>query len=167
MDKLPEFFLDYAESEFEGDCFNGPSLMATLESLKPATAASNATYEGYSAWEVANHVAYYKYFLARSLGAAAAIEPFPFDTANYGFSQPEVAAAADWAALLAYLKKAHRCVMEAIAAAGPEKLAATMPEWKIPFGKAAAWLCSHDSYHLAQIRNMGIEELKSPKESSS
>lgn len=163
MDRSLALLLDLADAEFDGESFNGPSFMKTLESLSPESAASTATWEGYSAWEVAHHVAYYKYYIARELGAAGPIEPYPFPAGRSGFAPPREVSAAAYKDLLGYLRRAHRCVTEAIRAADPGKLVEIMPKWDIPFAKAAAWLCTHDSYHAAQIRSMGVPGLKEPK----
>ena len=164
MDTTTAYFLDYADEEFDGKPFNGLSFMATIERLDPDMAFWSDTHEGYSAWSVALHVAYYKYFVAKSLGAAAPIEPYPFEKGSYGFGKPATADAASWKAVLDYSRKAHSIVMAAIRAAGPEKLAQMMPEWDIPYGKTVAWLASHDVFHGAQIRNMGVPGLKESSE---
>lgn len=164
MDRSLALLLDLADAEFDGESFNGPSFMKTLESLTPEQAASGGTYEGYSAWEVAHHVAYYKYYIARALGAADDIEPYPLPKGKSGFAPPLEATEAAYKELLGYLRRAHRCATEAIRGADPAKLVETMPKWDIPFAKAAAWLCTHDTYHAAQIRSMGVPGLKEPKE---
>ena len=52
--------------------------------------------------------------------------------------------------------------MEAILSGEPADWAQPFAEWNMTLGQAAVWLCSHDTYHLAQIRNMGIQALKRP-----
>ena len=71
MSKNISFFFDYADGEFDGESFNGPSLMATLDCLTAQTAASTEPREGYSPWSVAIHVAYHKYYFVREHRAAA------------------------------------------------------------------------------------------------
>lgn len=164
MDRSLALLLDLADAEFDGESFNGPSFMKTLESITPGQAASKDTYEGYSAWGVAHHVAYYKFYIARALGAAEPIEPYPLPKGESGFAEPREATEAAYKELLSYLRRAHRCVSEAIRNADAAKLVENMPKWDIPFAKAAAWLCTHDTFHAAQIRSMGVPGLKKPLE---
>jgi len=163
MSDTTKYFYDYAEAEFNGRSFNGESLMGTLGKLGSEAAASRATHEGYSAWSVAIHVAWCKYFLATSLlgaGGAAALGDFPWAHGEDGFGEPVEVSERAWKEALAYLGKVHAAAAAAIRAAGPEDLARTMPVWGIPFGQAIAWYLGHDGYHAAQIRNMGVPGLR-------
>lgn len=68
MDMRSQFDLltDCADAEFEGESYDGQSLIAMLRGLDAATAAADSAYEGYSAWSVAYHVAYCKWVVAKS-----------------------------------------------------------------------------------------------------
>jgi hypothetical protein len=162
MNARIELLANLADDEFDGDCFNGLSFMKTLSKLDASMAAYNDTYEGYSAWEIALHCAYYKYFLAKALGAP--VEDYPFDKENYGFgaSRPAGTEAA-WAELLEYLPKAHKTAWDAAQALEADKLDEILPAWKVSFAKALSWLATHDTFHGAQIRSMGTPGFKSPK----
>jgi hypothetical protein len=46
-----------------------------------------------------------------------------------------------------------------VAGGGPP----TIERWNFASLDAAVWLCSHDTYHLAQIRSMGIASLRGRK----
>jgi uncharacterized damage-inducible protein DinB len=162
MDKGMTALLDLAEAEFDGHSFNGPPMLKTLESLSAARAASPDTWEGYSAWEVVHHVIYFKYFVTRSLGAASALEPYPYPQVDFALAPPD-ATEEQWEQTLAYLTRVHRACMAAIRGLPDERLDAEMPEWKVPYRRAIAWLCAHDTYHTAQIRSMGVPGLKEPK----
>jgi hypothetical protein len=164
MDTRFALMLEMADSEFDGDSLNGPSLMKTLDSLGFAEAASTTTYEGYSAWEIAMHCAYYKYLIARALGGGSELEPYPFATGNFP-PLPESPDEAGWSKAKSYLRRAHLSCMETIRAAAPEKLDGVFAAWEMSFRHAISWLCTHDIYHNAQIRSMGIPSLKHPKES--
>jgi hypothetical protein len=153
------FMADYADDEFDGRSYNGASLMATLMVLDAGAAAEDSSYEGYSAWSVALHVAECKHIVARSLlgdSGRLALGPYPYPTAKGGFVAPPDSSSSAWAGLLAYLETVHHSLAAAIRACGDEELGREMPEWKIPNAKAIAWVCGHDSYHTAQIRNMGL-----------
>lgn len=149
-----------ADKEFDGESFNGPSLMKTLDGLSAEEAASEATYEGYSAWEVAIHCAFYKYAIALELGAPGF--DYPYEEANFA-RVPSPADDAAWKTTRAVLRRAHHAVMDAVRAASPESLDAVWKEWDVPRREAVAWLCTHDCYHNAQIRNMGLPGLRKKK----
>jgi uncharacterized damage-inducible protein DinB len=162
MDKYLALFADMADAEFGGDSFNGPSLMATLEALSPEMAAYDRTHEGYSAWEIALHLAYYKHFIAKAFDPG--IEPYPLPKGPAGFGAVQAPTAAAWREVLDYLRAIHARVMQLIRTASEAKFDEPTPRWEVPIGKAVAWLFGHDTYHTAQLRNMGVPGLKEPKE---
>ena len=53
--------------------------------------------------------------------------------------------------------------MAAIRGLSDSRLDERMPEWKASYRRAIAWLCTHDAYHTAQIRSMGVTGLKEAK----
>jgi uncharacterized damage-inducible protein DinB len=159
MDTRLQLLVSLADDEFDGECFNGLSFMKTLEKLGPEAAARTDTYEGYSAWGVALHVAYYKYFIAKSLGVAGMVS-YPFDEGTYGFGAPSAVSAEAWKAVRDYLRTAHKKVWDAARKLSPARLDETMPELKIPYARALAWLATHDTFHVAQIRSMGVAGFK-------
>jgi hypothetical protein len=161
-----DFMLDYAEAEFDGQSYNGSSLIATLSSLGSERAAAESSFEGYSAWSVGLHVARCKWLVAKSFldePGRAELGPYPYPVGKADFCAPPETSAEAWEAFLAYLKRVHAVAMRAIRESGDEAFERTMPEWGIPNGRAAAWLLTHDSYHNAQIRSMGVPALKSPR----
>ena len=153
---------DYADAEFQGKSFNGPSLMATLRDLSAEAAASTATYEGYCAWEVAHHLAYYKFFILKSLGLSAELEPYPFSSEDLD-GPPADKSESAWKADLEYIEKCHNVTWKVLRNLPATQLEAVMPEWKVSYGKAIAWLMSHDAYHIGQIRSMGVPGLRTLK----
>jgi hypothetical protein len=158
------YFLEYAELEFDGRAFNGDSLMKTFDGLSAEGAASKRTFEGYSAWDIAVHALYYKYLYAKLLGKAGGLEPFPYAMGNDGFApQPAEVSEEAWRGTLLYMRRTHEVCMAALATLRESDLETTMSEWNIPWGRAIAWLCTHDAYHSAQIRNMGVPGLRSPR----
>jgi uncharacterized damage-inducible protein DinB len=162
MDKYLALFADTADAEFGGDSFNGPSLMATLECLTPDMAAYDLTHEGYSAWEIALHLAYFKHFIAKALDPG--IEAYPLPKGPSGFGTVPVPTQEAWRELLDYLRAIHSRVMQLVRAAPESRFDEPTPRWEVPIGKAVAWLFTHDTYHTAQLRNMGVPGLKEPKE---
>ena len=153
---------DLADAEFDGESYNGASFMETLGGLDAGRAAADSSFEGYSAWSVALHVAWCKWIVAKALlgpDHASGAGAYPWPVGAGGFVQPPDTSPAAWAGVLAYLRKMHGIAMDAIRGADDDALAREVPEWKIPADKAAVWLCSHDSYHTAQIRSMGVPGL--------
>jgi hypothetical protein len=158
-----DYLADLADAEFDGESYNGKSLIATLSRLDAAAAAADSSFEGYSAWSVALHVAYCKWLVAKALldeAGKADLGPYPWPVGEGGFAQPEDRSQAAWEAFLAWLSRTHRIAMKAMRAGAEADFNKELPEWGIPVGKAAIWLCSHDSYHTAQIRNMGVPGIK-------
>jgi len=137
--------------------------MATLSSLDAGQAAADSSYEGYSAWSVALHVAYCKWGIADALlseAGRAELGPYPYPKGRGGFSPPTDAGASAWADFQAYLSGLHRTTMRAIRESDDRVFDLEFAAWKIPMGKAIVWLCGHDSYHNAQIRSMGLASLR-------
>jgi hypothetical protein len=169
---LSDYLLDYADIEFNGSSYNGQSLMATLRALDNDEASDTATFEGYSAWELAQHVCFCKFLVARSLdralgktGASAftfPLEPYPFPFTDFA-PMPGDRSTINWKNTLDYLERTHAACMQAIRSVPDAILAESMPEWHSPFGSVIAWLLGHDSYHSAQVRNMGIPKLRTKK----
>jgi uncharacterized damage-inducible protein DinB len=163
MERSLDALLEVANAEFSGNSLNGHSFMETLESLSPGMAAYDFTYEGYSAWEVAHHVAYFKHRVTKALDPS--LEPYPLPKGPSGFAAPLAVSDEAWRAVLDYLKDIHARALEAIRKAPASKFDEPMPKWEVSIGEAVAWLCTHDLYHTAQLRNMGVPGLKEPKES--
>jgi hypothetical protein len=163
MDQRMSAMLDMADIEFDGKSLNGPSFMASLDSLSAAEAAFSGTYEGYSAWELATHCAYYKYLVAQGLGAGPELEPYPFEKLDFA-PLPVPADEAAWIRTRDYLRLAHRVCMDELRASDAARMDSVFAPWKMSFLAAASWLCTHDIYHNAQLRSMGLPGLRRPKE---
>jgi len=129
------------ESEYNCGSFNGPNLVKTLRSLTMEQVTSEETYEGYSVWGVVLHLMHWKHFQARVLGDTT-LDDFPYEGENWP-ALPEGRSEAAWLQTLADQEEIHAAKME----------------WGCPFGEAIAWMTTHDTYHIAQIRNMGLKGL--------
>jgi uncharacterized damage-inducible protein DinB len=158
MDIGIKLLVDLSNQECVAGSLNGPALIESLRSLSSADASSNATYEGYTAWGVALHVLYFKYLVAKRLGAAIVYEHEKTDFP----ALPEDRDEAAWNNVIDEIESAQKSFIEVLANATEADLNSTFEEWKMPIGAAVAWLISHDISHNAQIRNMGIESLKQP-----
>jgi hypothetical protein len=153
--------LDMTEREFRGHTFNGQSLMETLKPLTAAEAADRNTVEGYSAWDNLIHCVYFKYVVVRHLGASAPCDPYPWKPGSFP-PIPEVSDQA-WSRALAYAELVHKTYMEAAGALDESRLSEPFPEWECTLGEALIWIPPHDTYHVAQVRNMGLAKFKKPR----
>lgn len=160
MDKFYVECMDLLDREFEGSSWNGPSLMATLDKLSATDAANTASWESYSAWEIANHCAQCKHIIATDLGIVS--EPFRY-TGSGLFLPPQTVSDSAWADDRAYYRNLHKRLLNGLRVLPENMLDKEMPTWKASFRAIIAWLCTHDAFHGAQIRSMGIPSLKEPK----
>jgi len=155
-----DIVLDVMEAEFRGKSWNGLSLMPTLDRLSAGEAASVATWEGYSAWEIALHCAKCKRIVAAGLGATVPAWPFDDDAWFPASPNPDDAA---WERDRALLRSLHDGCMTALRSFDESRLVEEMAAWKAPWEKVIAWLATHDTFHGAQIRSMGLPSLKTSK----
>lgn len=154
------FAIDAMEADFRGKSWNGRSLLATLDALSADEAASTATWEGYSAWSVALHCAKSKRIVAADLGVAVPEWPYP---EPLWFPVPADTSEAAWARDRAMLAQVHDACMAALRALPESRLTESNTTWEAPWGKVVAWLATHDAFHGAQIRSMGLPTLRSKK----
>ena len=102
------------------------------------------------------HLMHWKHFQARVLGDTT-LDDFPYEGENWP-ALPEGRSEAAWLQTLADQEEIHAAYMAALKAFPAERLGEKM-EWGCPFGEAIAWMTTHDTYHIAQIRNMGLKGL--------
>jgi len=152
---------DMADREFRGHTFNGQSLMETLRPLTAAEAADRNTVEGYSAWDILIHCVWFKYVAVRFLGASAPCDPYPWKEGSFP-PIPEVSEEA-WTNALDYAELVHDAFLGALKSLDPERLAEPFPAWECTLGEALIWIPPHDTYHVAQVRNMGLSRFKKPR----
>lgn len=149
---------DQAEREFRGHTFNGYSLLETVRTLDAVTAASTDTYEGYCVWDNVVHVVYFKYFVLRELGLSEPLEPYPWEEGSF---PPLVDTSAEaWTRALAYAERVHDAYVAAVRALDERLLESRIDQWECSLLEALIWIPTHDTYHTAQIRNMGLPSLR-------
>lgn len=149
---------DQTEREFRGHTFNGYSLMETLRPLSAETAARVDTYEGFSAWDNLVHCIFFKFHLTQVLGHAEPLLPYLWEEGSF----PPITDTSDtaWVAALDYAERVHDTYMSALAATDPSRFDEQIQEWDCTVQEAVIWMPVHDTYHVAQIRNMGLPELR-------
>ena len=155
MDSQIAFLLQITQDEFDGESFNGPPLMKTLDSLSYDQIRKTETYEGYSVWAIVLHLAYWKYTLARLISGETETAPFAYEAKDWP-SLPDSPSPEAWTQLKTYLKTVHEMYIEALQDVSAGDLGREIKEWGCSVQKALSWITSHDVYHAAQIRNMGV-----------
>jgi len=153
--------IEMADREFRGHTFNGNSLMETLRPLTAKQAADRKTVEGYSAWDNLIHSVYFKFVLLRHLGASAPCEPYPWKEGSF----PPILDVSEtaWKAALDYAEKVHDALIEALKLLAVSRLSEPFPVWECTLREALLWIPPHDTYHTAQVRNMGLEVFHKPR----
>ncbi len=129
----------------------GPTPVGALRGVSAAQAAWRPTPRRKSIWEMALHIAYWKYTVRRHLVGGS--EPrFPRSPSNFP-AQPAGADEAAWAADVALVRSEHRRLAEAVRAL-PERGLGAMPplgkRWT--FGEMVLGIAAHDAYHTGQIQ---------------
>ena len=143
------WILAITKSEYNGNSFNGPNLIKTLKSLSFNQVISTDTFENYSVWSIVLHL-----MLAEMLGAQD-LASFPYNGDNFP-ELPELITEQTWDNILVELDSIHNAYIKTLKEFDSTKLDEKM-EWGCSFGEAVAWMATHDTYHNAQIRNMGLE----------
>jgi uncharacterized damage-inducible protein DinB len=129
----------------------GPSPVGALRGVTAAQAAWRPTPRRKNIWELALHIAYWKYTVRRHLRE----EPqprFARSPANFP-SQPDPADDAAWARDVALLKSEHQQLVDAVRAVSEERLGDVPPEGRRwTFGELVLGIAAHDTYHTGQIQ---------------
>ena len=129
----------------------GPSPVGALRGVEAEQAAWRPTPRRNSVWELALHIAYWKYAVRRHL--AAGDQPrFPRSPANF----PRVPDPADelaWASDVALLRSEHDRLVEAVRTFPARRLGAVPPGGKRwTYGEIMLGIAAHDAYHTGQIQ---------------
>jgi hypothetical protein len=161
MNAIGQVVTEIANREFNGECYNGPNFLTTLHSLSLEQVISTETLEGYSVYGIALHVLLCKHMMCRHLEGQ--IEEYPYDKADFP-KVPGRVEEADWQQILDKLVEYHDALNRTILEIDDAGLEKPIPEWRIPRRNAVIWYPTHDTYHTAQIRNMGVPglEIKPP-----
>ncbi len=154
---LSELLLQMMDDAFDQKAWHGENLMDSLRPLAAEQAAAPSR-EGYSAWQVALHCAYWKWVTRKSLyvgGLAGEVEPFARAPDDWPALPAERTQAA-WERDLAFLADEHRRLRDAAAALTEEQLLAVQPGNRYTHGRSLYAIAAHDAYHTGMLRNMGV-----------
>jgi len=146
--------IDITEREYHGMSFNAPPLRKMLDKLTLDEVTSTGTYEGYSVWGIILHLLYWKYQLTAWLGVSG-LPDYPYQKTNWPVL-PETLSQEAWEETLALMDEFHNAYVAALRALPVGKLDEKM-EFNCAWADAIAWMTTHDTYHIAQIRNMGLK----------
>jgi len=129
----------------------GPSPVGALRGVDAEQAAWRPTPRRKSVWELALHIAYWKYAVRRHLVADE--QPrFPRGPANFP-RLPDPADELAWAGDVALLRREHDRLVEAVRAFPARRLGAVPPGGKRwTYGEIVLGIAAHDAYHTGQIQ---------------
>ena len=129
----------------------GPSPLGALRGVGAAEAAWRPTPRRKSIWELALHIAYWKYTVRRHL-AGEALPRFPRSPSNFP-AMPDPADERAWVRDVALLRDEHQRLVETVQALPARRLAerpAARRRWT--YGELVLGIAAHDAYHTGQIQ---------------
>lgn len=129
----------------------GPTPVGALRGVTAAQAAWRVTPRRKSIWELALHIAYWKYTVRRHLETGERPR-FPRRPSNFP-DQPEPADAAAWARDLALLREEHHRLVAAVGTLAKDRLGEIPPDGRRwTYGELVLGIAAHDAYHIGQIQ---------------
>ena len=129
----------------------GPSPVGAVRGVGAEQAAWRPTPRRKSVWELALHIAYWKYTVRRHL-VAGEHPRFPRSPANFP-RLPDPADEPAWAADVALLRSEHDRLVEAVRAFSGRRLDGIPPGGKRwTYGELLLGIAAHDTYHTGQIQ---------------
>jgi hypothetical protein len=129
----------------------GPTPVGALRGVTAAQACWRPAPHRKSVWELALHIAYWKYTVRRHLSDEV-VPRFPRRPSNFP-AQPDVPDEAAWAGDVALLRLEHMALLEAMRRLPARRLGdvpAMGQRWT--FGELALGIAAHDAYHTGQIQ---------------
>jgi hypothetical protein len=129
----------------------GPSPVGALRGVSAEQAAWRPTPRRKSVWEVALHIAYWKYTVRRHL-VRVPVPRFPRSPANFP-AQPARIDAAAWVEDVALLRSEHERLVDAVRNLPERRLAQVPPQGRRwTYGELVLGIAAHDAYHTGQIQ---------------
>lgn len=131
--------------------YGGATVLGCLRGVSADEAVWKPARERHSIWELALHVAYWKYAVRRKLETSPQ-GSFPRSPANWP-SVPKPANDDGWQADRALLKSEHARLVEAVRVFDPRRLDKPAPGKKrYRYADLLFGIASHDLYHVGQIQ---------------
>lgn len=150
-----KWLIHLTEVEYRGHSFNGYSLMETVRPLTLDQVLSKKTHQSFTVWGLVLHCAYFKWKLTLFLRPDVPID-FPYEQTDFP-ALPEDRSSDAWRESLMVSDRIHDAYIEVLRAVEGDFGHSVIQEWDCGFGEAIAWIATHDTYHNAQIRNMGLK----------
>lgn len=144
MRDVLELLLAAVDEAYERKSWHGPNLRAALRGVTPEEALRRPKEGRHDIWELATHVAYWKYAARRRLLGLSA-RSFAVRGSNW-FPSPAEPNERAWREVLRLVEEEHRALREAIASMGSADLR-DPKKIRVVRGVAA-----HDLYHAGQIQ---------------
>ena len=154
MDKRKELIINLTNEGFNGKSFNGKSMLETISDLDFMQVINTNTYEQYTVWGIVLHCMYWKYYCTKEYGGE--YSPFQYTEENFP-KLPEKKDEEEWKKTIEHCKQVHDEYINTVSNLKDEMLDEIYPVWKRTYIQACAGMATHDIYHVAQIRNMGLE----------
>lgn len=147
--------IEQLDAVFYGEAWHGAALLPTLRQIGIA-AALEENAEGFSPWKIVLHCAYWKFFVRRALafdGAGLSFARSPEDFPDL----PAERTSAVWDADVLFLEEEHRLLRTSVEDFPDDRLADRSPEEGVTYAGLILGAASHDVYHTAHIRNLGVQ----------
>jgi uncharacterized damage-inducible protein DinB len=136
-----------------GSWHGGPTAAGALRGVSVEEAAWTPAPGRKSIWQLALHIAYWKYAVRRRIEGGADSR-FPRAPANWP-RLPKPADERAWREDVALLKQEHARLVEVIAAVPSSRYGAEVPEGKRwTMGEMILGIAQHDAYHTGQIQQL-------------
>lgn len=147
------------DQSFEGKSFNGESVMSTLDGLSVEQALFIPKGQKRCAWEIGLHLAYWKHFLAALLEDSEEDSPYIYEKADWPVL-PENPDQTAWDKAREVMRRVQIFYKGAVANMDQTLLDQPIKDWKMTWEEVLISMPSHDVYHTAQMRNMGIPDME-------
>jgi len=134
-----------------GAWHGGPTAAGALRGISAAQAIWAPARGRKSIWQLALHIAYWKYAVRRRLEGGTAPR-FPRTPANWP-RVPERADARSWAEDVALLKREHELLVQTISQIPSTRYRVALPggkQWTV--GELIVGIAQHDAYHTGQMQ---------------
>ncbi len=159
MEPVITLNLHMLDSAFAHEGWHGASLVPTLRKLSLEQLTDSDTYEGYTAWGIALHCAYWKYRARRRLIEIVLAEEPPKRFERSPADWPDLPAERTretWKRDLELLRNEHQLLKDVVSRLSVKLLVSPSPKTRKPMAGLIYGVAAHDAYHTAQIRNMGL-----------
>jgi len=145
-----DLLLQILDEGYEKRAWHGPNLCGTLRGVGAQEAAWRPGPDRHNIWELAVHVAYWKYANWRRL-AGQKRGSFAFAGSNW-IVRPEAPTEKSWRADLALLDEQHRRLRSAVEKIPPASLSRVVPGTRHRTATMIYGIANHDVYHAGQIQ---------------